>query len=173
MSLIDLGVPPEWAADKLFMFGTDESVIHFCDEVIDLFVNEDNCGFENVYYAIEIAPDFRTDNADQHAGLMEFNVEQTYIETSETFPTDFELTNDIGNLGMWELTYRRCTQVPCEATESLKQYYTMVYPCRNTTLRLTEPFISGIFTADFEELVSETGLYWNLKAYIEPDYGEL
>ena len=163
----DIGVPPEWALDKLFMFGTDTDSINFCDEVIDLFVNEyNNCGFGNIYYAIEVAPDLRSTNPDQHAGIMEYGQEESYFETSEDFPRDLFLTNDIGNLGMWELTYRRCTEVPCEATESLKQYYTVIYPCRDTTLIVNEPFTSGVFSADFEELVSETGFSWNLEDYI-------
>ena len=148
-------IAPEWATTKIFMFGTDTTTINFCDEVRDLF-NDYDCGsyFEDVYYAIEIEPDVRSDNSDQHAGIMENSEEVTYAETSLYNRREIEPTNDIGNLGMWELTYRRCTEVPCEATESLKQFYTMVYPCRDTTLLLTYPFDSGIFTADFEELVN-------------------
>ena len=153
----DLGIPPEWALDKLYMLGTETDYIHFCDEVIDLFVNEDNCGFGNIYYAIEVAPDPRSTNPDQHAGIMEFSQEESYFETSEVFPRDLFLDINIGNEGMWELTYRRCTEVPCEATETLTQYYEVIYPCRGTTLDVDEPFISGVFSADFDELVSETG----------------
>ena len=52
------------ATNKIFMFGTDTTKINFCEEVLDLFVSEESCGNNGVYYAVEIAPDSRSDNPD-------------------------------------------------------------------------------------------------------------
>ena len=65
----DVGVPPEWASHKLFLLGTETDTINFCDEVNDLFVNEGDCGEGDIYYIVEIRPDPRSPNPNQHPGF--------------------------------------------------------------------------------------------------------
>ena len=127
----------------VFLVGTTFSTqIDFCAEA-KAALGKDDCGSPGYGVTVSATYDPSLDKLpDQNERLF------ADVETDRQNPFYFELQDDIGIYGRWEVTY-----TDSQTTQVASQIIEIQYPCRNVSFQaIKEPFLSGEFLADFTEL---------------------